>query len=398
MGKISFRLLHHAPPENIAWLAGCVGADSGRLADLCRRENREIAVVYGEGCQFKLIAGAAAGSEIEVLIAVRGEGEYRPSALMLGSRSQFEQLASCLTAIEETLGGQISLSLGQGAPGKWAIGGGRELALDRTLIMGVLNLTPDSFYAGSRVGAVDEALRRAAAMAEEGADIIDLGGESTRPGAEEVPAAEEIARVVPVVKAVSTELGNIPVSIDTYKSDVAAAALDAGASIVNDIGAGLLDEAMPDVVAGAGAGYVMMHMRGKPRTMQSDTAYVDMMGEIHRFFVSGLERCESAGIEPERIVLDPGIGFGKPPEGNYEIIARLGEFGSLGRPLLIGASRKSFLALAGQDDPAERLEGSLAACVVAVLAGARIVRVHDVGPARRAVAAAGVFASKTGRI
>ncbi|HLA39292.1 MAG TPA: dihydropteroate synthase, partial [Candidatus Glassbacteria bacterium] len=262
-------------------------------------------------------------------------------------------------------------------------------------IMGVLNLTPDSFYGGSRVSEAREALQRAGQMLEQGADVIDVGGESTRPGASPVTEAEEIRRVVPVVTELVKRFPEILVSVDTYKARVARAAVEAGAKIVNDIGAGLLDERMFETVAALGAGYVMMHMRGVPRSMQQDTEYDDLLAEIYRFFTRRLEQASAAGIDPARIVIDPGIGFGKPPGGNFEIISRLSEFAPLGRPILVGPSRKSFLALAGLDNPEDRLEGTLAACTVAVQSGAHLLRVHDVGPVKKSLAAASRFAGLT---
>ena len=272
------------------------------------------------------------------------------------------------------------------------VGGGKSLELGATpRLMGALNLTPDSFYQASRCTSVEAAVEKAVEMAGQGADIIDLGGESTRPGSNPLGLEQELERVVPVVREISRALPETLISVDTYKSRVAREALQAGAHIVNDISAGLLDERMMPTVAEMGAGYVMMHMRGKPRTMQNNTEYEDLMGEIFEFLQQGLERAEGAGINPGQIVLDPGIGFGKTPEGNYEIISRLAELAPLGRPLLVGPSRKSFLALAGLESPGQRLEGTLAACTVAVLAGADILRIHDVGPVRRAVAAASLF-------
>ena len=277
-------------------------------------------------------------------------------------------------------------------PGRWMVGGGKSLELGATpRLMGALNLTPDSFYQASRCTSVEAAVEKAVEMAGQGADIIDLGGESTRPGSNPLGLEQELERVVPVVREISRALPETLISVDTYKSRVAREALQAGAHIVNDISAGLLDERMLPTVAEMEAGYVMMHMRGKPRTMQLDTEYEDLMAEIFEFLQQGLERAERAGINPEQIALDPGIGFGKTPAGNYEIISRLADLVPLGRPVLVGPSRKSFLALAGLESPGERLEGTLAACTVAVLAGADILRVHDVEPVRRAVAAASLF-------
>jgi dihydropteroate synthase len=257
--------------------------------------------------------------------------------------------------------------------------------------MGILNVTSDSFYDGGRYFSVQSALEQAQRMFEQGADILDVGGESTRPGAEPVEAEEEKVRVVSVIKEIAERLPEALISVDTYKASVARAAVEAGAHIVNDVSAGMLDSEMLATVAGLGAGYVIMHMRGKPQNMQRDTHYDNLITEINVFFNERMERTLAAGIEPERVVLDPGVGFGKSAEDNYRLIAGLDEFTAIGRPLLVGPSRKSFLSLAGQTDPEERLEGSLAACTVATLAGADYLRVHDVGPVSRAVAVAAQF-------
>jgi len=275
---------------------------------------------------------------------------------------------------------------------RWLIGHGKSLVFDGLpKLMGVLNLTPDSFYDGGMFQDSGAAADHAERMAAEGAEIIDVGGESTRPGASPVSAKEEAARVIPVIRELAGRLPEVIISVDTYKSEVARVAVEEGAHVVNDISAGRLDEKMLETVAGLQAGYVMMHMRGEPRTMQSDTKYENMIAEIFMFFERGLARAQEAGLGRERIALDPGIGFGKSPFGNYELISRLSEFAPLGRPLLVGPSRKSFMALAGLKTPAERLEGTLAACTVATLSGANILRVHDVGPVRRAVAVASRF-------
>ncbi|MEA2063107.1 MAG: dihydropteroate synthase, partial [Gemmatimonadota bacterium] len=198
-------------------------------------------------------------------------------------------------------------------------------------------------------------------------------------------------RVVPVVSEIVGRLPGVLISVDTYKAEVARRAVEAGAAIVNDVGAGLLDPGMFSAVAELGVGLVMMHMRGSPRSMQRDTHYDDLMAELREFFAGRLEQAEKAGIPLERIVLDPGVGFGKSAQDNYRLIAGLGELSHLGRPVLVGPSRKSFMALAGLKNPEERLEGTLAACTVATLAGAAILRVHDIGPVARAVAVAARF-------
>ena len=361
--------------------------------------DRWLVAIYGIS---EALAGwlrdTCSGSSVEVSVSRSGLPPGGPGfkALLGGSRERLRGLAVQLaagTAPEEIeLGRSIEEVIRTALPDSWKLGAGRALALGGVpKLMGVLNLTPDSFYAGSRIADKESALVRAGQLLEEGADIIDLGGESTRPGAAPVSVDEEIGRIVPVIAELVRKLPGVLVSVDTYKAEVARAAVEAGARIVNDIGAGLLDPEMLPTVAGLDAGYVMMHMRGKPATMQADTAYEDLLAEIYLFFREGLERARSCGVETERIVLDPGIGFGKPQAGNYEIMARLMEFASLGRPLLAGPSRKSFLTLAGLEKPEERLEGTLAACTVCTLSGASILRVHDIAQVKRTVAAASRF-------
>jgi len=256
------------------------------------------------------------------------------------------------------------------------------------LVMGILNVTPDSFYDGGRHFSPETAVNHATAMLESGADIIDVGGESTRPGAAPVNEEQEAARVVPVIRAILERHPAAVLSVDTYKASVARRAVEAGAKIVNDVGAGRLDPRMLPVLADTGAAWVAMHMRGTPRTMQTDTHYDDLLGEIGAFFAERLAAAEQAGIPRGRIVLDPGIGFGKSAEDNYRLILCLGEFRTLGCQLLVGPSRKSFL---GGEDREKRLEGTLAAVTVAVLNGAAVLRVHDVAPTVRTVQIAARF-------
>lgn len=254
----------------------------------------------------------------------------------------------------------------------------------QTLVMGVVNVTPDSFSDGGRFLRSDDAVAQALRLAEEGADYLDIGGESSRPGADEVSEQEELDRVAPVIERVVREV-DVPVSIDTYKPRVAAECLVLGAGVVNDI-TGLEDPEMVRVVAEAGAGVVIMHMRGRPQTMQRDVQYGDLVQEIRSFLEERAARARDAGIE--RIVIDPGIGFGKTAAHNFELLRRLGEFASLGLPILVGPSRKSFLgSLPSGLPPEERLEGTLAAVAVSVMNGAAIVRVHDVAETKRVVEA-----------
>ncbi len=258
------------------------------------------------------------------------------------------------------------------------------VALDRPVVMGILNVTPDSFSDGGRLRTMGAALARAREMAAAGADLLDVGGESTRPGAAEVPADEELARVLPVVEALRGEV-EVPVSVDTRRARVARAALAAGAAVVNDVSA-LGDPAMAGVVAAAGAGVVLMHMRGTPATMQSLAAYGDVAAEVAAELRGAVARARAAGIDDRRVVLDPGVGFAKTAEQNVELVARLGVLARLGFPLLLGASRKAFIgALLGGIPADERDAGTAGACVAGLARGARVFRVHDVRTARHAL-------------
>lgn len=251
----------------------------------------------------------------------------------------------------------------------------------RTLIMGVLNVTPDSFSDGGKFLGADLAVEYAREMARVGADIIDVGGESTRPGAAPVSAEEEMLRVLPVIE----RLRDVVVSVDTTKAVVAEQALAAGARIVNDISALRFDSRMVEVVRDAGAGVVLMHMQGTPQTMQENPHYDDVIAEVRSFLAERVAFAESHGLKKSQIAVDPGIGFGKTVAHNLQMLARLGEFGLLGCPLLVGTSRKSFIGkLLGQREAGRRpgmdgrLWGTAATVAWAVAQGARIVRVHDV--------------------
>ena len=255
----------------------------------------------------------------------------------------------------------------------------------RTLVMGILNVTPDSFSDGGRYAGPEAALERALRMEAEGADVIDVGGESTRPGSVAVSGAEEKKRVVPVVRLLAKRL-KIPLSVDTSKAAVAEAAVDAGARILNDIGALRLDSRMPGTAARLKVPVVLMHLKGRPRTMQKNPKYYDVVAEILAFFRERMAAIERSGVDPRNVVLDPGFGFGKTLEHNLEITRRLGEFHVLGRPILFGPSRKSTLGiLTGGAPPGDRLESTLAAVTAGVLFGADAVRVHDVKETVRAV-------------
>lgn len=253
----------------------------------------------------------------------------------------------------------------------------------RPLVMGIVNVTPDSFSDGGQFFDPSAAVEHGLKLAAEGADFLDVGGESTRPGAEPVPDEIELARVLPVVRELAKRTA-VPISVDTMKATVAEACLDAGACIVNDV-AGLRDPRMPVVCAKYGAGVVVMHMQGTPQTMQADPRYADVVREVGDFFAERLETLEKHGIPRERVALDPGIGFGKTQAHNFALLARLAEFRRFGRPLLLGVSRKGVIGSVCGRPRDGRMPGSLAvACFAIANGGAQIVRVHDVAPHRDA--------------
>lgn len=262
--------------------------------------------------------------------------------------------------------------------------------LPRFAVMGIVNVTPDSFSDGGRFADPGSAVDHALALADAGAAVLDVGGESTRPGAVAVPEAEELARVLPVIERLADRAG-VPISVDTRKASVARAAIDAGAALVNDVSAGTADPAMLDVVAAGGAGYVAMHMRGTPQTMQDDPRYDDVVAEVADHLAARARAAVAAGIRADALLVDPGIGFGKTSEHNLALLAALPELARrAGAPVCVGASRKAFLGcLTGGLPAAEREEATLATTVWSFVMGARIVRVHDV---EQSVRAAGLLA------
>ncbi len=327
------------------------GAPADALAEVCRRRG------------------------VHVLAATGG-------AIIAGAASQLRSLAEELSGDDEQLaavGREIARLLDNLAAARrprWVCRG-RELPTDRrTLVMGIVNVTPDSFSGDGLAGRIEAAVRQAMAFAEAGADIIDIGGESTRPGSDPVPADEELRRVEPVIKELAGAV-DVPISIDTQKPEVAARALELGASIVNDV-YGLRAPGMIEVVAEAGAGAVIMHMLGKPKTMQQAPHYEDFMGELHQFFTERIEAAVDGGIDFEAIAIDPGFGFGKTVNHNLEMLRRLREFHSLGRPVLVGTSRKSTIGAVLDKPVDQRIWGTAATCAVAIVNGAHIIRVHDV--------------------
>lgn len=261
--------------------------------------------------------------------------------------------------------------------------GGRPLPLDRPRVMGVLNVTPDSFSDGGQFLDLAHARSHARAMVAAGADIIDIGGESSRPGAESVPLDEELARVIPVVEALVAEV-DVPVSVDTYKPTVAREAVAAGAGLINDIRA-LQEPGALQAAAELEVPVCLMHMQGRPRTMQEAPAYDDVVAEVTGFLQERVAAAEAAGVPRERLLLDPGFGFGKTLDHNYALLSRLDRVAALGLPVLVGMSRKSMIGQLLDRPVAERLAGSLAAAAVAVFQGAHIVRAHDVAATADAV-------------
>ena len=275
---------------------------------------------------------------------------------------------------------QVAPTAGPG----YLLGRSCRISLDQPRIMGILNVTPDSFSDGGDLRSTDEVVARARQMVAEGVDLIDVGGESTRPGAAAVSLQEELDRVAPVLEALRRDI-DAPFSIDTTKSEVARTALDLGVEFVNDISGLRFDKQMGAVVAEKAAGLFLMHTRGRPGQMQANTVYRDLVGEVVGSLEESVGRALKAGIEADRLAVDPGIGFGKDAAGNLFLLRRLASLASLGRPILLGTSRKGFLGtIVKQPEPRRRLAGTLATVALGVAGGASIFRVHDVGPAREA--------------
>lgn len=312
----------------------------------------------------------------------------RSDVLLMGTKKQYQALIKKLEAQNFFELNEVRLKLKKYFQDRkldfiespW----GRKVTFERTQLMGIINVTPDSFFAGSRKESEEEVLKTASRMIEDGADILDIGGLSTRPGSEPVDEEEELRRVVPAVKAIRREFPLIPISVDTYRAKVAKEALDAGADVINDISGLQFDPNLAKVAAEYKAPLVIMHIKGTPKDMQQNPSYEDVIREIAEYFLERMEFALSSGIRPENIILDPGIGFGKSYEHNLEILNRLKEFRSLKKPLLIGASRKTFIGKAlGGLPPEERLEGTLAVTALCALNGVEIVRVHDVKENKR---------------
>ena len=264
----------------------------------------------------------------------------------------------------------------------------------RTLVMGVVNVTPDSFSDGGWFETPEAALRQALKLIKEGADLLDVGGESSRPGAEPVAAATELARILPVVRGIR-ERSEIPISVDTYKASVASAVIEAGVEIINDISAFRFDADLPRIVSETGAGVILMHMRGTPRTMQQMSPSPDILAEIRKDLGEAVDRATGAGVQGDRILLDPGIGFGKTVQDNLKILNQLSFLHRLGFPLLLGTSRKSFIGKVLETEVSQHVFGTAASVAASVIKGAHIVRVHDVREMRQVVDVADAIMEET---
>lgn len=310
-------------------------------------------------------------------------GMNPPAMVLTGNPGRLKRLFSLLTAdhrIPSSLSRKAYSLLDNYLRSDYKIDcRGKILDLgSRTHVMGILNVTPDSFSDGGRYADAERALAHARDMAAAGADIIDIGGESTRPGAAPLAQGEELRRIIPLIERLSAELA-VPISVDTYKSSVAKKAIEAGAGIVNDISGLRFSRDMANVVADTGVAVVIMHIKGTPRDMQQDPVYDDVVGEVLSYLEEGIELAVKAGVDREKILIDPGIGFGKTLEHNLIILNRLEEFRALGRPILLGPSRKKFIGtILGVPAPEQRVDGTAAAVALGIERGARVLRVHDV--------------------
>jgi dihydropteroate synthase len=315
----------------------------------------------------------------------------KTDALLMGTQKHFEKLILKLEQYPtlNPLGQSVKETLRNISKTQYAIRcRKRTLTLGkRTLLMGVLNVTPDSFSDGGLFFDKEKAISHGLRLVEEGADIIDIGGESTKPGSKPLELEEELRRVIPVIKSISAEV-DVPISIDTYKSTVARKAIEAGAEMINDISGLNFDPSLAEVASKENIPLVLMHIRGTPETMQKNVHYDSLFSEILQYLKDSIQRAESAGVDPRQIIIDPGIGFGKTVEDNLLIIKNLHEFRILGKPILLGTSRKSFIGKILNAEVGERLEGTLSSITVGVLNGANIIRCHDALQAKRAIAVA----------
>jgi dihydropteroate synthase len=312
-------------------------------------------------------------------------------AILMGTQKQFNKLLLKLDQYTtlQPLGESLRETLKNISKTHYSIRCGEKTYSlgKRTLIMGVLNVTPDSFSDGGLYFNKEQAIAHGMRMVEEGADFLDIGGESTRPGSKPLELGEELHRVIPVIESLAKGV-DTPISIDTYKSVVAQRAIEAGAKIINDISGLHFDPDMGKVAAKGDVPLILMHIKGRPETMQKDIHYDSLFSEILQYLRESIQRAEAAGVDPQQIIIDPGIGFGKNLEDNLLILKNLWEFRILGKPILLGTSRKSFIGKILPAEPNERLEGTLSSIAISVLKGAHIIRCHDVLQAKKAIAVA----------
>jgi dihydropteroate synthase len=328
-------------------------------------------------------------------VALDGRGldcsAKQTDALLMGTQKHFEKLIPKLEPYPDlhSLGQSIKETLKNISKTEYSIHcRKRTLTLGKkTLLMGILNVTPDSFSDGGLFFDQDRAISHGLRMVEEGADIIDIGGESTRPGSKPIELEEELRRVIPVIESIAKE-ADVPISIDTYKSAVAQRAVEAGAEIINDISGLHFDPGLAKIAAKGNIPLILMHIRGTPETMQKNIHYDSLFSEILQYLKDSIKRAESAGLNPGQIIIDPGIGFGKTLEDNLLIIKNLHEFRILGKPILLGTSRKSFIGKILNAEPDDRLEGTLTSIAIGVFNGAHIIRSHDVLQTKKAIAVA----------
>lgn len=391
------RVLSIESPSEIAHELAKIGVDPAGIEKLVPKGIVRLTKVRG-------LQAAAAHILKQTMLSIGGDvgvsygsltmREATTDALIIGTETHYRRLVENLKAQPldlKEVSKQIEQALALSARTRFRLqlGDGILETGERTLIMGIVNVTPDSFSDGGEFLDPGKAAERCFQLVEEGADIVDVGGESSRPGAGGVSADEELRRVMPVLEKVSGKIG-APVSIDTVKPRVAREALSAGASMLNDI-SGLRDEEMISVAADYGAAVVVMHMKGAPRTMQDNPHYDDLMTEIIDFLGEGVTLAVSQGVIEDKILVDPGIGFGKTADDNYRIINRLEELRCLGRPIVIGPSRKSFIGKVVKVGPQERVFGTAAAVAWCIANGADIVRVHDVREMKEVAAVADRF-------
>ena len=366
-----------------------VGADDAGVERMAAKMVRRLVKLTGVPCraanilkqEMLALGGDAAVARGSVSCAVS-----ETDVILIGSLKKLRLLCRRLTSqpfgLADLSGELDGLLMNIDKPARTLAGRNCRLELDRPLIMGVLNVTPDSFSDGGRFDSLEKALQRGREMAREGADLIDVGGESTRPGSAAISTQLELDRVAPVIEGLRREL-DLPLSVDTNKAAVAQGAMAAGGDFINDISGLQFDPEMASAAAETGAGLFLMHTRGRPEEMQRDTRYRDLIGEIIACLRGSVDAALAAGVARDKLAVDPGIGFGKSPEGNLEILRRLREFQTLDYPLLLGASRKGFIGkVLDQPVPEMRLYGTLATVALGVERGAGIFRVHDVRPAR----------------